>query len=177
MKKIIKILLAPFKMLYAKIDSVGYAKSLGVNISGRVHIYGSSYGMFSTEPWLVTLGDNVHVTNGVKFICHDGGTLILRKYIPSLEITKPITIGNDVYIGTQTIILPGVSVGNNCIIGAGSLVTKDIPEGSVAAGVPARVIKTVEEYLEKVKNDSLNIGHLSGEEKAREIKKIYGIRK
>lgn len=163
-------------MIYAKLFPVKYAKTSGVKIKGRVFIYCSSYSMFSTEPWLVTLGDNVHITNGVKFICHDGGTLILRKVVPDLEITKPISVGNDVYIGIYSIIMPGVRIGNNVIIGAGSVVTKDVPDNTVAAGVPARPIRTIDEYLEKIKKESLKIGHLSGKAKEKELKKIFNDR-
>jgi acetyltransferase-like isoleucine patch superfamily enzyme len=58
--------------------------------------------------------------------------LILRKFVPGLELTGPITVGDNVYIGINTIILPGVNIGNNVIIGAGSVVSRDIPDNSVA---------------------------------------------
>ena len=87
----------------------------------------------------------MHITDGVKFITHDGGTLIYRQYIPDLEITKPITIGNDVYIGNNVIILPGVTIGSNVVIGGGSVVVKDIPDNSVAVGDPCRVIRAIME--------------------------------
>lgn len=70
---------------------------------GGVHIYGDIE--WSTEPWLIRLGDNVHITDGVRFETHDGGTLLFRKDIPDLEITKPIVIGNDVYIGNNAMIV------------------------------------------------------------------------
>jgi acetyltransferase-like isoleucine patch superfamily enzyme len=60
-----------------------------------------------------------------------------------VEFARPVTIGNDCWIGGQTTILPGVTIGNGCTIGAGSVVTKDIPPFSVAIGSPARVIKKV----------------------------------
>lgn len=97
-----------------------------------------------------------------------------RHLIPDLEITKPITIGNGVYIGNNVILLPGVTVGNNVVIGAGAIVTKDIPDNSVAVGVPARVIKSADEYLEKIQKESLHLGHLKGEEKDRALMKHYG---
>lgn len=132
-------------------------------------------GMFSTEPWLITIGDNVYITAGCQFITYDGGTLILRKETPDLELTAPITIGNDVYIGLNTMILPGVNIGNRVIIGAGSVVTKDIPDNSVAAGVPARVIKTVDAYLESAKARSLHLGHLSAKAKEIALKEYFGV--
>lgn len=137
-----------------------------------VHLYGKIN--WGTEPWIITLGNNVHITNGVKFITHDGGTLLYRNQIPDLEITKPIIVGNDVYIGLDASILPGVTIGNNVVVGAGAVVTKDIPDNSVAVGVPARAIKTAEEYLEKLKKESLHLGHLKGQEKDKALMKYYG---
>ena len=76
---------------------------------GGGHIYGKV--SWNTEPWLITLGNNAHITDGVKFITHDGGTLIYRQYVPDLEIIKPIKIGDNVYIGNNVIILQGVTKG------------------------------------------------------------------
>ena len=149
-----------------------YAIKIGVNVRGGVNLYGNV--AWGTEPWIITLGNNVHITDGVKFITHDGGTLLYRNQIPDLEITKPIVVGDDVYIGNNVIILPGVTIGNNVVIGAGAVVTKDIPDNSVAVGVPARVIKTADEYLEKLKRESLHLGHLKGQEKDRALMKYYG---
>ena len=129
---------------------------------------------WSTEPWIITLGENVHITGGTKFITHDGGTLLYRNQIPDLEITKPITVGNNVYIGNNVIILPGVAIGNNVVIGAGAVVSKDIPDNSVAVGVLARVIKTADEYLEKLNKESLHLGHLKGQEKDKALMEYYG---
>lgn len=148
-----------------------YAKKIGVNMGSNVHIYGKVY--WSTEPWIITLGNNVHITDGVKFLTHDGGTLLFRKEIPDLEITKPILVGNNVYFGNNALIMPGVTIGNDVIIGAGAIVTKDIPDNSVAVGVPAKVIKTSDEYYEKIKRESLHLGHLKGQEKDRALQSYY----
>jgi len=156
-------------------DPNGYARSLGVKMGKDVHFYGMKPGMFGKEPWLITLGDNVHVAGRCQFICHDGGTYILRKDVPDLELTAPILIGNDVFIGLGTIILPGVTIGNRVIVGAGAVVAKDIPDNSVAAGVPARVIKTVDEYLESAKERSLHFGHLSAKEKEVALKRHFKV--
>jgi acetyltransferase-like isoleucine patch superfamily enzyme len=158
-----------------RLDPVGYARSIGVTLGENVHFYSMTPGMFGTEPWLITIGDNVHITADCVFVTHDGGTLILRKEVPDLEWTAPIRIGSDVYIGIRSIILPGVTIGNRCIIGAGSIVSRSIPDNSVAVGVPARVIKTVDEYLEQMKKKSLKCGHLKGLEKEAVLKRIFGV--
>lgn len=61
-----------------------------------------------------------------------------------LGIAKPVTIGNDVWIGGNVTILPGVTIGNNVVIGAGAVVNRDIPDNSVAVGVPAKIVKPIE---------------------------------
>lgn len=61
-----------------------------------------------------------------------------------LEYAKPIEIGNNVWIGGNVVVLPGVTIGDNCVIGAGSVVVKDIPKNSIAVGNPCKVIKKVE---------------------------------
>lgn len=162
------------KAILYRFNKNRYMKSIGLNFSpGNVHLYGNV--SFGTEPWAITLGENVHIVNGVQFITHDGGTLIFRHIIPDLEITKPIVVGNNVYIGTNTIILPGVNIGSNVIIGAGAVVTKDIPDNSVAVGVPAKVIKSADEYFEKIKKESLHLGDLQGEEKEKKLKEYFGV--
>ncbi|MDK0571544.1 acyltransferase [Clostridium perfringens] len=160
-----------YRKIWAKFHPVQYAKKIGVNCLGDLYIYGNID--WSTEPWIITLGNNVHLTDGIKFITHDGGTLLFRKFVPDLEITKPIIIGDDVYIGNNVIILPGVKIGNKVVIGAGSIVSKDIPDNSLVVGVPAKVIKTADEYFAKIQRESIHLGHLKGEEKDKEIMKYY----
>jgi acetyltransferase-like isoleucine patch superfamily enzyme len=159
--------------VWVRVDPLGYARRLGVHMGKNVNFYGMRPGMFSTEPWLVTLGDNVYITAECWFLTHDGGTLILRKEVPDLELTAPITVGNDVYIGVRTLILPGASIGNRCIIGAGSVVCGRIPDNSVAAGVPAKVIESTDEYLKSAQAKSLHFGHLSAKEKEVALKRYF----
>ncbi len=161
-----------YKCIIGKVSPVKYAKKIGVNFLGDVHLYGSIH--WGSEPWLIEIGEESHITNGVKFITHDGGTLIFRDKFPDLEITKPIKIGKKVYIGNDVILMPGVSIGNEVIIGAGAIVTHDIPDNSVAVGIPARVIKSTDEYLEKIKSESLHLGNLKGQEKDKALMKYYG---
>ena len=61
-----------------------------------------------------------------------------------MGIAKPVTIGNDVWIGANCTILPGVTIGNNVVVAAGAVVTKDVPDNCVAGGVPAKIIKEIE---------------------------------
>ena len=82
-------------------------------------------------------------------------------------------LSGGVYIGNNVLILPGVTIGNNVVIGAGAVVTHDIPDNSVAVGVPARVIKTADEYLNKIENESIHLGHLTGAEKDRALRRYY----
>ena len=164
-----------FHLVFSRVNPQSYVRYLGVKVGKNVHFYSVKPGMFSTEPWLITIGDNVHITSGCQFITHDGGTLVLRKYDPSLELTSPITIGNDVYIGMNTMIFPGVTVGDNVVVGAGSVISKSLPSGAVYAGVPARKIKSIEEYLSSVRLRSLGLGHLSAKQKELELKKYFKI--
>lgn len=95
--------------------------------------------------WLITIGDNVTMAPRVHILCHDAST---KHHLGCTKIGR-VTIGNNVFIGAESVVLPGVTIGNNVIIGANSTVTHDIPDGMVAAGSPARVMCTLEEYLSK----------------------------
>lgn len=88
----------------------------------------------------VTFGDNVFIAPGCGFYTA-GHPLDVEQRNKGLEYARPITVGNNVWIGAQACLLPGVTIGDNCVIGAGSVVTKDIPANSVAAGNPCRVIR------------------------------------
>ncbi|GMK38141.1 galactoside O-acetyltransferase [Paenibacillus sp. CCS19] len=108
---------------------------------------------FGSEPYLIQIGDNVRITKGVTFITHDGGVWVLRNNGMLVNSDKfgTIKVGSNVHIGINATIMPGVNIGDNVIIGVGAVVTKDVPSNSIAAGVPAKVIKSLEEYYEKCK--------------------------
>ncbi len=161
--------------IHAKISPIGYARRIGVRIGNGTVFYGMRAGMFSSEPFLVTIGCHCHITSGVQFITHDGGPLILRHEYPDLDFTAPITVGDYVYIGIRSIILPGVSIGCHSIIGAGSVVNKSIPANCVAAGVPALVVCELDEYLQKLRSKSTGLGHLKGLAKEAEYIKYFGV--
>lgn len=162
----------PFRVLYARLRPVAYAKIIGVTVNGEVRIYGSSYKMFSTEPYLVTLHDNVFISVGAQFICHDGGVLPFRREFPTLDLAAPITIKSNCFIGAGALIMRGVTIGENCIVAAHAVVTKDVPNGCVVGGNPAKIIKSTEEYLSGAHKKSLGIGNLAGDQKAEAYKRI-----
>ncbi|MBE5798418.1 MAG: acyltransferase [Clostridiales bacterium] len=97
--------------------------------------------------WLIEIGDNVTMAPRVHILCHDAST---KQFLNYTKIGC-VAIGSNVFIGAETVVLPGVTIGDNVIIGANSTVTHDIPENSVAAGSPARVICPLEDYLNKEK--------------------------
>ncbi|MFW2236794.1 acyltransferase [Rhodococcus opacus] len=101
---------------------------------------------FGSEPFLVHLGSNITIAEGVAFVTHDGGVRVLRDKHPDLHVYAPITVSDDVFIGLGAVILPGVRIGARSVIGAGSVVTRDVPSGTVNAGVPCRVIRSIDEY-------------------------------
>lgn len=97
--------------------------------------------------WLIEIGDNVTLAPRVHILCHDAST---KQFLNYTKIGK-VKIGDNVFIGAESVVLPNVTIGSNVIIGANSTVTKDIPDGVVAAGNPAKVICSLEEYLERHK--------------------------
>lgn len=81
-----------------------------------------------------------------------GGVWVLRNLyskLKDIDLFGEIVIGNNVHIGTNAVIMPGVKIGNNCIIGVSAVVTKNVPDNSVVVGIPAKVIKNIDEYREK----------------------------
>ncbi len=97
--------------------------------------------------FLISIGDNCTLAPGVRLIAHDAST---KQFLGYTKIGK-IIIGENCFLGDSVIVLPNITIGAGSIIGAGSVVTRDIRPGMVAAGNPARVICSVEEYLEKVR--------------------------
>lgn len=109
---------------------------------------------FPADPELISIGDNVSIASSVVFVNHDIVSQMLNRLYESKqfdELWDGIEIGNNVMVGTRTIILPGVRIGSNVIIGAGSIVSKDIPDNCVAAGVPCKPVKDFDSYVEKRK--------------------------
>lgn len=97
--------------------------------------------------WLISIGDNVTIAPRVHILAHDASTKRELGY----TIIGRVNIKNNVFIGANTTILPNVEIGNNVIIGANSVVSRSIPDNSVAVGNPAKVIKSYEKYIDEKK--------------------------
>ena len=117
----------------------------GGTVGKNVHIIASSIDM--GEPYLLKIGNNVTIT-GVKILTHDAS---LKKTIGYSKAGK-VHIGDDVFIGWGSIILPNTTIGSRVVIGAGAVIAKDIPDNSVVIGNPCRIICTYDEYVAKTKN-------------------------
>lgn len=151
-KRIVKLFFSPEK----------YAKSIGVNIGTNNFIPDKN--CWSSEPYLITVGSNCQITTGVRIFTHGGGNVVRNKY-PDFDVFGKVIIGDWVYIGTNSLIMPGVTIGNGSLIAAGSVVTKSVPSGVVVGGNPARIITTVEKYIEQNVRYNLNSKKLTSKEK------------
>lgn len=109
-----------------------------------------------TRPSLITIGDYVDFNMGFNLLTHDYVTSVfLRKYSTLISSTGAVSFGNNIFIGRNVIVLKDVAVGNNCVIAAGSVVTKSIPDDTIVGGNPAKPIASIEEYFEKRKTQQL----------------------
>jgi acetyltransferase-like isoleucine patch superfamily enzyme len=115
----------------------------GYNIEIGENFY-SNFNCTILDGAKVTFGDNVFIAPNCGFYTA-GHPLDVEQRNQGLEYAYPITVGNNVWIGAQVAVMPGVTIGDNTVIGAGSVVTKDIPAGVVAAGNPCRVIREITE--------------------------------
>lgn len=120
-------------------------RAMGVRIGQDCRIYTANFG---PEPWLIRIGNRVCISNDVSFINHDLNWPLQQRH-QSLTGFGVIDIKDNCQIGLRATILPRVTIGPNAIVGACSVVTRDIPPNTVAAGNPARVICSLDEYEAK----------------------------
>jgi acetyltransferase-like isoleucine patch superfamily enzyme len=130
-------------------DPVRYFRSRGVEIGEGVEIFGANLFTFGSEPYLVSIGDQVTISHNVDFITHDGGLRIARDEYPNAYLYGRIQVADQCFLGAHCILLPGAKIGAGSVIGSGSIVTGEIPSGVVAIGVPAKPVKSVEEYIQE----------------------------
>ena len=137
--------------VHCRANSEEYLRFLGVKIGHGCSIYTTPHNL-GTEPWLIEIGDNVTLGQGVLLITHDGTSRLFRDRLPGMSPFGnrfgTIVIRDNCFIGNNAILLPGIEIGPDAAIGAGSVVTKTVPPRTIAAGNPARSLKTLDEYME-----------------------------
>jgi len=122
------------------------ARRAGVTM-GKNNMVSSRFWEFA-EPFLIEVGSNCQITGGVKFLTH-GGAGAVRHLSPKFDVFGKIVIGDYVYIGCNSLICPGVQIGNHVLIAAGSVVTRSIPNDVVVGGNPAKIICSIEDYYSR----------------------------
>ena len=135
-----------------------YLIILGVKTIGRPLYICADLKLDGTSHEAIKFENNIVISSGVQILTHDYSC---NKALQSIGIQQdfevfklgPVVIGENAFIGMRTLILPGVNVGKNSIVGAGSVVTKDVPANTVVAGNPAREICKIDEYGDKVRAD------------------------
>lgn len=128
------------------ISPVKHARMIGVNLGSNCLIYRSVE--WPSEPFLLTIGNNVRLTRGVSIHTHGGGNVVRRK-VPDFDVFGKVVIKDWAYIGAHSQIMPGVTIGEGALVAAGSVVTKSVPDGMVVGGNPAKIICSVDEYLDR----------------------------
>ncbi len=140
MKKIVKRLIYRLRGEFTTEQLISMGMKCGDNFTRLKDVI-----LDPSHCWLITIGDNVTMAPGVHVLCHDAST---KAFLGYTRIGR-ISIGNNVFIGAKSVILPGVKIGNNVIVGANSTVTHNLKDNMVYAGTPARALCTLEEYLAK----------------------------
>ena len=139
---------------------IEHYRRAGVSIGDNCNIYSN---ILTPESYLITIGNNVTIATGVHFLTHDNS---ICKVEPELtDFFGKVKIGDNCFIGAYSIILPGVTIGDNPIVAAGSIVTKSVQPNSIVAGNPARKISTTEDLAVKAKMYGFNVSGLSFNEK------------
>lgn len=153
-------------------DPIRYFRSKGVEIGEGVEIFGANLFTFGSEPYLVTIGNQVTISHNVDFITHDGGMRVARGRYPGAYLYGRVQVADHCFIGAHSILLPGARVGAGSVIGSGSVVTGEIPPGVVAIGAPAKPLKLVEEYIEEKRHLWIDTGGLAPKAKQELLRRL-----
>jgi maltose O-acetyltransferase len=121
----------------------------GMKLGKNVEIIDSFF-FDPSHCYLISIGDYCTICPNVRLIAHDAST---KKHLGYTKIGR-IDIGANCFLGDSSIVLPNVSIGPYSIVGAGSVVTKDIPPYTIAAGNPAKIISPVDDYVKKMQDIS-----------------------
>ncbi|MEW6605939.1 MAG: acyltransferase [bacterium] len=142
-----------------------YLKRIGINVIGIPKFISSDVYFDGKDYSLITLGDNITISREVMFLTHDYSINVVNgangNFVRRLKGEKytinPITIGDNVFIGARVSLLPGSKIGNNCIIGACSVVKGNIPDNSIVIGNPCRIIKKIDSFENQLENHKISI--------------------
>lgn len=149
----IKKLIDRLKQIYYKSSNeryVTFLRTKGIDIGAGTMMRPKSTTIDLTRPSLISIGMNCYMNENFTLLTHDWVTRVfIRCNMDFLPSSGRVVIGNNVSFGQNVMVLKGVTIGDNCFIGAGSIVTKSIPANSIAAGVPCRVIMNLDEYYQK----------------------------
>ena len=132
-------------------NPVEYARKKGVRIGKGVTFV--DHPNFGSEPYLISIGDYTRLASECVFLTHNGGRRVLENLYPE---DRPylkfgaVHVGKNTFIGARALINPGVTIGDNCVIAAGSVVTKNVPSGEIWGGAPAKRLMSIEQYHDKM---------------------------
>ena len=154
---------------------INYLRRQGMKIGEQCFVAGIL--SYTNEAYLVEIGNHVAIADGALFITHDGGIFCFSEEPSDDDIFGKIKIGNNVHIGMQCTFLPNTSIGDNCMIGAGSVVRGKFPDNSVILGNPAKVVTTmsIQKLLYRQSPGRLRTAKLTDQEKMPIVKKHFGI--
>lgn len=137
-------------------------RKLGMNIGEGTHIFTN----ITAEPYLIEIGSNTTISTNVSFITHDASVGVFLGRENKSDICGRISIGNNCFIGNNSILLYGISLPDRTLVASGSVVTKSVSEsGCILGGNPARVIGRVDDFLDKNKDLFLSLQGKSSKEK------------
>lgn len=169
-KKVYLVIIRRFIKLFAYINTplymnlyLKYLKRLGMKFSGRPLYIASSAIFDGSDYALIQLGEHSSISADVMFLTHDFSANTVYPGLPLKNIReieaefqrnglltlKKIVVGNNTFIGARSFLLPGTEIGDNCLIGAGSVVRGKIPDNSIVVGNPAIVVKKTSDWLER----------------------------
>lgn len=144
--------------------SVMQIRNSGISVGEGCRIYTV---LRSNEPSLIKIGNHVTISSGVAFVTHDNS--ILKVLDPAIDVVGRITVGDYCFVGQNSILMLGVTLGERCVVGAGAVVTHSFPPHSVIAGNPAKVICTTEEMAEKYRDYAIDFSPIPFSERDRYI--------
>ena len=154
----IKLRMKLFPRFSKKYDMNYILKESGISVGKGTIFYGpETMQIDRSRPYLLSIGEYCKIASGVTILTHDYSRSVLRRAFGEVvESGRPTTIGNNVFIGMNSIILMGAQIGDNVIVGAGSVVSGTIPSNVVVAGNPAKIMRPLEEHYEIKKNRMLS---------------------